>query len=189
MNITPKSKNNMAKKKSQPEYENLFTEQGALRVHSREQYGAVGSDLFINHLRQYVRGDAPVPMMNVRDSRTNEDVGVTFSDELLQEFSRDERQIKKPLEVMMKYGFGHYCSGGRNGIFYVRDNEEQLESAAQKGLRKHEDTIRSELGSPPNDPLKSVKAVWHNDGNYRIVGFHSGKQKSIHLIGYAQKDS
>jgi hypothetical protein len=117
-------------------------------------------------------------------------ISITFSNKLYWKFLRELELMYKPYEVMLKYGFKGYSSGGRNGVFYLRKQDKNLIKAVDNllGQSDHREAVFYELGLVPEqyDKLKKVKIVWHEPKGTRIVGVFNEEKLSMYFMDFAK---
>ncbi len=155
--------------------------------YTSEFFQSAGIDPFREHVKQYLDGQRTAPVSRTQ-SHNSCDVFFTFSKPLLQRFLKQPDSIKKPYEVALKYGFGGYSAGGRNGIFLLRYGDGGLIEAVDRLTVAHEDTVREDLDLTKNglDALRKVKIVWHNPSGERVVGVYNTNNYRMFFLDFAQ---
>lgn len=157
--------------------------------YTAEFYKSAGIGPFREHVKQYLDGQRTVPISKTQ-SHNSSDVLFTFSNPLLQRFLGQPNSIKKAYEVALKYGFGGYSAGRKNGIFFLRvsGSDGGLIEAVNRLTVAHEDTIREDLNLQENglDDLRKVKIVWHEPSGKRVVGVYNTGNYRMLFLDFAQ---
>lgn len=80
-------------------------------------------------------------------------ISVCFSNKLYMSFLMELDKMYKPYEVILKYGFRGYSRGGRNGVFFVRKQDINLNEAIDNFLNQedHRVAIFGDLGIKPQN--------------------------------------
>lgn len=152
--------------------------------HDLEQYLlANGPEMFLQHVKDYFQGKKTIPVSRA-SSAAGKDITFTFTDDLLKLFLRRPKQVLKPYEVAVKYGFRGYSRGGKNGIF-LQNNDSELERQTEALARKYAPEIKEELLANDADSFKKVKIVSHNPVGKRIVGLYSPGINRILFLNFA----
>ena len=152
--------------------------------YTRESYDCAGLNPFLEHAVQYLHGQRTIPVSKTSAEYNGDDVLFTFSNSLMIDFSKRSDSLKKPYEVALKYGFRGYSVGRKNGIFYVRKNDDGLLKSIPALVETHAEAIQDDLDIAKEglDALKNVKIVWHNPSGERVVGvYHQRKHKILFL--------
>lgn len=152
-----------------------------------EFYACSGIEPFTAHVRKYFAGQRSVPISRTKDIHSRH-LFFTFADNLLQRFVTDPDSIKKPYEVALKYGFRGYSIGGKNGIFFLRKEDDGLQRAVDRLIPVHEELLREDLELPGEnvDDICKVKIVWHSQSGERIVGIYNTKNNKILFLDFAR---
>lgn len=155
-------------------------------------YSSAGIDPFLYHIAQYFEGNRSVPVSKTGADHHKNNVYFTFSDNLMETFLENPDSMKKPYEAALKYGFRGHSSGGRNGIFYLRDGDRGLARRISILMEKNRGQILQDLDMTITDLdefpyayLDDVKIVWHNPSGERIVGIHNNENHRILFLGLA----
>ena len=81
-----------------------------------------GIGIYLNHVREFLEGKRTVPVAKTSSHLPpHGDIFFTFSENLFRAFDEDFLHMKKPFAVALNYGFRGYSSGGKNGIFLLRE--------------------------------------------------------------------
>jgi hypothetical protein len=156
--------------------------------HTLERYERKGLELFVEHAREYLKGQRTVPVSLSNDPAGSQQVMFTFSNGLLRRFVDDPDSVKKAYEVALKYGLRGYSNGGLNGIVLQRESDANMwdvtgRLAAKKRGEVMEDLDVDEKGL---DALKKVKIVWHNPNGQRIVGVYDSKKGRVIFLDFTE---
>ena len=157
-------------------------------LYTRESYNNAGLQPFLEHTVQYLHGQRTIPVSKTSAEHNEHNVLFTFSDPLMTKFLERPDSLKKPYEVALKYGFGGYSAGGRNGIFYVRKNDDGLLKSMPALVKTHAKAIQDDLDIAKDglDALKNVKIVYHHPSGERVVGVYNERRHRILFLDFAR---
>lgn len=156
--------------------------------HTLGEYQSRGLAPFVEHAYAYMVGQRTVPVTKVNALSGNPEALVTFSNDLLRRFVRERRSMRKPYDVVVKYGFRGHSVGGKNGIFYQRDEDQELLRSTDTLVSRCQRELELDLGKNVEQAmgeLRKVKIVWHNPCGERIVGLYDPEQSRILFLGLA----
>ena len=155
--------------------------------YTAEFFQSAKIDPFIEHIRQYLEGQRTIPVSKTTSSNAR-NITFTFSDSLLNLFLKQPDSINKPYETALKYGFRGHSSGGKNGIFYLRNRDSRLIEVVNRSVIRYEDPIRDDLDLKGNslDALRKVKIVCHNPLGERVFGVYNTLNDRMIFLDLAQ---
>ncbi|MEK6938447.1 MAG: hypothetical protein AABX04_05360 [Nanoarchaeota archaeon] len=155
--------------------------------HTGEQYLSGGISPVVEHAKAYFKGNRTLPVSKTKLETGLEGLIFTFSDVLLRKMVSDTASLEKPYEVAIKYGFRGYSLGGKNGVFYQRNEDVGLLRATEKLIRVCQPQIVTDLQINASQlaDLKKVKIVWHNPCGERIVGVYNTTNSRILFLDFA----
>lgn len=152
--------------------------------YTNEFFRPVDNSILLEHITQYLEGERDIPIFKT-GGVNDHDVSFTFSDNLLERFIEKPNSIKKPYEVALKYGFRGYSSGGKNGIFLLREGDDPLVEAINNIYNNN--TVEGlNIQDYSIDNCRGVKIVWHQPLGERIVGLYNTKESKILFLDFAK---
>jgi len=154
--------------------------------HTANEYAARGLDPFLEHTRAYLEGNRTIPVAKATSIDSPKGVRFTFSDELLHRFANRPKEMQKPYEAAVKFGFRGHSRGGRNGIFY-QGKSRKMTRKTEKLITAHSENLTQDLDIAKEglDGLRRVKIVWHNPSGGRIVGAYNTQNHRMMFLGFA----
>ena len=149
------------------------------------QYDSAGLESFLTHVAEFLSGDRTVPVTKAPSIR-HESLLFTFIDDLYRLFLEDLFRIRKPYECALKYGFRGYSAGGKNGVFYLRRQDQNLAAVTNSLVTGYKRAITADLDCVEADlpDLKRVKIVYHNPSGERVVGVMNELNARAMFLGY-----
>lgn len=153
-----------------------------------EFYEKANLEPFLHHTDLFLRGKETVPVSKTRIEHSSHEVFFTFSNELLDQFLKNPASLQKPYEKALKFGLRGYSRGGKNGIFFVRDEDDGLLRAIPRLVARDQAIISDDLNVTKEglDALKYVKIVWHNPSGERVVGVYNSINYRILFLDFAR---
>jgi hypothetical protein len=145
-----------------------------------EDYIKSGIEPFHYANQEYVRDGGLAPITIVPSHHGN-DLGISFSLKLSDLFLKKSRFMEKSYETALKYGFMGFSTGGKNGIFYLRNDDEKLLDETKRIIDREWNELEA------NDVFlkKPVKIVTHSRKEERVVGAYDGGNGRIHFLDIA----
>jgi hypothetical protein len=155
--------------------------------HTMEEFQSVGLESFLKHTREFIKGIRSIPISLTSSEYHDRRIYFTFSDCLMIRF-RDTKEMYKPYEAAIKYGFRGYSAGGRNGIFLFRKSDKGLRDAMPVLIRQNLQAILLDLevSEKEIDDLLYVKIVCHDISGKRVVGVMNTKNDRILFLNFAE---
>lgn len=156
--------------------------------HTIQEFELKGLERFIQESKLFLNGKDFPPLCKVfkKQDLDNKHLIVAFSSDLMLLAINDSDKFIKPFEVILKYGFRGYSTGGKNGLFYIRKQDIGLFEAKDKLYKKQ--YIEANRFLLPSDEklIKSVKAVWHSPNGERLVGLWNTENDRIFMLDFAR---
>ena len=158
-------------------------------AHDSTEYDQGGIKNFLVHVRAYLHGRRTIPVSGVSSTPRGPRVTLTFVNDLLHRFLVRDAELLKSYDVTMKYGFGGFSRGGKNGIFYQRPDPHDLKlrAATRRFVRAHQTEVMEDLlvGVKGLATLRPVKVVQHDPSGRRLVGVLNPATNRIIFVGFA----
>ena len=154
--------------------------------HGIEEYNSQKASSLVAHINEYLLRTRTLPFCVAPSLFGGSMIKFTFSDHLLEYFKRNPQKLQKPFEVAVKYGFRGYSRGEQNGIFYLRNSDQDLIQQLNTLYANHRMITNSILDVDENTNLDEVKIVFHNTKGERIVGLLNKTKDLALFLGIAK---
>ncbi len=140
----------------------------------------------LGDLREYLESKTEEPFFDVGSDFSSDLIRCIFLDSFIDKILKSPDKLEKPFDVASNFGFKGFSKGGRNGVFYVRDEDKGLILSLNSSLSAHGPEIMRKTGIESLAQLKPVKIVYHNRSGVRVVGGYAEKNRRIIFTGAAK---